>query len=140
MQKKKKKKYTDLKIHFGVGESVKAVCGVVKRSRRVIVPLFSGYDGVVITDDIKRVTCKRCLAARETRLRKLVALEAACPGILDRPSLCGEEWLFAHAMDITAEDVDRQSIEVKTVQGSFTLNNKIKSRDRREIFRVAVKI
>lgn len=115
-----------IKVHYAPGHSVKAVCGVIKYSRRVIVNLFGNWDGVIITDDLTRVTCKRCLKCRETRLHKLIALEKSCPGLMDHGVLCGEEWLLTHASDITNQDIKAQKLEMPTEKGLLTITNDFK--------------
>lgn len=129
----------DYKIHYGIGNSVKTVCGVILSSRRVMVNLFGSSDGVIITDDISKVTCKRCLASRPGRLLRLVAIEMACPGIFDHAPLCGEEWLFSHALDVSQKDIEALSLEVQTGERSFTLGGDQTSKDRREILKILLR-
>ena len=122
-------------IHFGLGKSTSAICGVVLFSRNVMVSLFSVSDGALITDNMERVTCKRCLATREIRLRKLMTIEQACPGIFDHEPLCGEKWLLAHALDITQKEIDAQELEINTENKVITLSGKIAPKDRKVILK-----
>lgn len=120
-------------VHFSVGQSVKTACGLVLFARHVLVSVFSDNDGAIITDDWTRVTCKRCLATRETRLRKLIAINKAIPGSFDHDTLCGEQWLLNHALTISQDEIDAQKLEVSVEGKSFSLSNKIKPKDRKEI-------
>ncbi len=128
-------RYVEREVHFGVGKSVKTACGLVLFSRHVMVSIHSDSDGAVITNDINRVTCQRCLAARETRLRKIIAIENIVPGIFNRDSLCGEEWLINHGFAISKGAIDDQKLELDINGKTITLSNKIKPKDRKEILR-----
>lgn len=130
---KKNHRYVERQVHFGIGQSVKTACGLILFSRHIMVSLFSNSDGSIITDDLTRVTCKRCLATRETRLRKLMAIERAIPGVFDHETLCGEQWLLNHALTISKEDIEAQRLEINVEGKELSLSNKLKSKDRREI-------
>ena len=132
---KKRHRNVERQVHFGVGNSVKTACGMVLFSRHVMVSLFSGNDGALITDDLARVTCKRCLAARDTRLRKLLAVEKAHPGIFDHEALCGDQWLLKHALDIDQIEIDAQKIEISIEGKSTSLSNAMTRKDRKHILR-----
>lgn len=136
---KKYHRYVERQIHFGVGNSVHTACGLVLYSRHVMVNLHSDSDGARITDDIKRVTCKRCLATRVSRLLNLIAIEKALPTIFDHETLCGEEWLLKHALDVSRDSVDAQKLNINVGGKAITLSNKIKGRDRKQILRDFVK-
>lgn len=125
-------------IHFATGKGVRTVCGLTLYSRHVMVSIHSNNDGAVITDDLRRVTCKRCLVTKETRLRKLIALEVAMPGVLDRPTLCGTDWILKHALDITHEDID--SLELVLIgEKVITITNKMRVKDRKLILKNYIK-
>lgn len=124
-------RYVERQVHFGVGQSVKTACGVVLFSRHVLVSIHSDNDGAVITDDLERVTCKRCLATKETRLRKLILVERSMPGIFDRETLCSQQWLLDHALDINLEKIEGQKLEISNGGKTVVLFNAIKSRDRK---------
>jgi hypothetical protein len=109
---RKQKRNVERQIHFGVGNSVHTACGLILFSRHVMVSVFAGSDGAIITDDMERVTCKRCLASREVRLRQLLVVESACPGIFDRESLCGEKWLLDNALNVGQPIIDSQKLEI----------------------------
>ena len=126
-------RYVERQVHFGVGQSVKTACGVVLFSRHVMVSIHSNNDGALITDDLERVTCKRCLATRETRLRKLIAIEMLMPGIFDHETLFGQQWLLNHALDINLEKINAQKLEINNGEKTVVLSNTIKSRDRKFI-------
>ena len=126
-------------VHFGIGKSVKTACGIVLLSRHVMVSIHSDNDGALITDDLARVTCKRCLATRDTRLRKLIAIERAIPGVFDHTTLCDQQWLFDHALDINQEKIDAQKLIISNGEKIVVLSNAIKPRDRKFILRGAMK-
>lgn len=128
-------RYVERKVHFAVGLSVKTACGLVLFSRHVMVSVFSDNDGTMITDDLERVTCKRCLATKETRIRKLIEIEKSLPGIFDHDRLCGEQWLFDHALAISEEDIDSQKFEFSVGERTISLSNKTTAKDRKEIIR-----
>ena len=132
---KKHHRYVERQIHFGVGQNTKTVCGLVLFSRRVMVSVYSDSDGAVIVDDLARVTCKRCLATRDMRLKKLIATEKAIPRIFDHEALCGEAWLLDHALDISQREIDAQKLEVSDGEKNITLSNVIKTKDRKYILR-----
>ncbi len=132
-------RYVERQVHFGVGKSVKTACGVVLFSRHVMVSVFNDSDGALITDDLARVTCKRCLATRGTRLRKLIAIERLVPGIFDHETLCNQQWLLDHALDINRENIDAQKLEISNGEKIIVLSNTIKPRDRKFILRGAMK-
>jgi len=134
----KYKRNVERQIHFGVGKSVHTACGLVLFSRHVMVSIHSGNDGALITDDISRVTCKRCLACKEARLRKLIAIEQAAPGIFDRGSLCGENWLLNNALTRNEEEIKSQMIEVTNGEMTITLSENIKAKDRKYVLRSLV--
>jgi len=117
-------------VHFGVGHGVKTACGIVLFSRHVMVSIHSDNDGALITDDLERVTCKRCLATRDTRLRKLIAIERVIPGVFDHATLCGQQWLLAHALDINRETIDAQKLKISNGEKTVVLSNTTKPRDR----------
>ena len=122
-------------VHFGIGRSVKTACGLVLYSRHVMVSVFSDNDGAMITDNLERVTCKRCLATSEVRLRKLVNIERKIPGIFDRDTLCGEEWLFNHALNVNKETIDAQELKIDTGERIINISNKIRPKDRRQLIK-----
>ena len=122
-------------VHFGVGKSVRTACGLVLFSRHAVVGVFSDSDGALITDDLNRVTCKRCLATRENRLRKILAVESSCPGILDHDTLCGEQWLLDHALDVSAATVNAQRLQMNVGGQTICLVAGMKSKDRKELLR-----
>ena len=126
-------RHVERQVHFGVGQSTKTACGLVLFSRHVMVSIHSDSDGALITDDLERVTCKRCLATSDVRLRKLIAIERAIPGIFDHTTLCGQQWLLDHALDINPEKIDTQKLEINTGDKKLVLSNKMKPRDRRFI-------
>jgi len=126
------------KVHFGIGKSVKTACGLVLFSRYVMGQLGDDSDGAIITADISRVTCRRCLAIKEVKLRKLIEIEAVNPGIFDRGSLCGEEWLLSHALDISRDTINNQKLELVGVK-QLTLSNTMRVKDRKEILKRYVK-
>ncbi len=130
----KNKHYVERQIHFGMGNSVRTACGLVLFSRHVMVSILSNNDGALITDDMKRVTCKRCLATREARLRKLLSVESSCPGVFDRDTLCGEKWLLEHGLAVSKNDIDAQRLEL-VGKTTITLSNKIAPKDRKGILR-----
>ena len=136
---KKLQRYVERQIHFGVGQSVKTACGLVLFSRHIMVSVFSDNDGAIITDDLSRVTCKRCLATRDTRLRKLIAIENLVPSIFDHETLCGEQWLLEHALDIGRAKCDIQKLEVNDGARKITLSNAMKSKDRKYILHSLMK-
>lgn len=133
-------RYVERQIHFGIGNSVKAVCGIRLYSRKVLVSLFSDNDGSIVTDDFKRVTCKRCLATKEVKIRNLIAIEKLIPGIFNRDSLCGEEWLLKNALNINRETIDAQTLIIDAAGQTFTLSNQVKSKDRKDILRSKIKV
>ena len=135
---KKYHRYVERKIHFGVGKSVRTSCGLVLFSRHVMVSVFSGSDGALITDDLERITCKRCLATRETRLRKILEIENSSPGIFDYETLCGEQWLLEHALDVKQTDIDSQRLELSDGKRNTIISNAIKTKDRKYILRSLV--
>jgi len=96
-----------------------------------MVSVFGDNDGSIITDDLKRVTCKRCLSTRETRLRKLIAVERAVPGVFDYESLCGSQWLLDHALDVRWEEIDSQKLEVNDGERRVTVASGFKPKDRK---------
>lgn len=122
-------------VHFGIGNSVKTACGLTLFSRHVMVSVWGNSDGALITDDFNRVTCKRCLASKDTRLRRLLAIEASCPGIFDREALCGQEWLMTHALDVNSKTIEEEKIEIRSGELRLTLTNTMKPKDRKEILR-----
>jgi hypothetical protein len=128
-------RYVERQVHFGVGNSTKTICGLTLFSRHVMVSLHSGSDGAIITDDISRVTCKRCLSTSEVRLRKLLAIVNVFPGIFDRESLCGEQWLLEHALDLKRQEIDSQKLEICNGEKNITLFNNMKSKDRKYLLR-----
>ena len=109
---RKQKRYVEREVHFGVGKGTKTACGVNLYSRHVMVSVFSDTNGEMVTNDLERVTCKRCLNTRENRLRKLIKIEQLVPGIFDRDTLFGEEWIINHALDVPQDTVDKQKIEL----------------------------
>ena len=130
---RKEHRRVERQIHFGVGKSVKTACGLTLFSRHVMVELGSDFDGAMITDDLARVTCKRCLATKDTKLRRLLCVEAACPGIFDKQALCGEDWLMNHALDVGRGFIDAQVLEIHTGDSTLRLTNAMKPKDRKEI-------
>ena len=130
---KKLHRYVERQVHFGVGQSVKTACGLVLFSRHVMVSIFSLNDGTMITDDLSRVTCKRCLKTKDIRLRKLIAIEKLVPGIFDHEALCSEQWLLKHALDISKARCDTQKLEVTDGTRKITLSSAMKSRDRKYV-------
>ena len=128
-------RHIERQIHFGVGNSTKTTCGIVLFSRHVMVSVYSDNDGAVITDDLTRVTCKRCLSTRDMRLRKLLDIEKEVPGIFDRDSLCGEQWLLDHALDVSRVEIDAHTLSVSDGERNITLSNAMKSKDRKYIIR-----
>lgn len=132
---RKHHRYIERQVHFGVGQSVKTACGLVLFSRHVMVSVFSDNDGALITDNLAQVTCKRCLATKDTRLRKLIAIEGAIPSIFDHESLCGEQWLLAHALDVKQKVIDGQKLEVSDGKRNIVLTSAIKARDRKYLLR-----
>jgi hypothetical protein len=124
-------------IHFGIGQSVKTACGLVKFSRHVMVSAFSDSDGAIITENLERVTCKRCLSSRDTRLRRLLAIEAQTPGVFDRDTLVSEQWLIDHALNVSKDNIDSQKLELIGI--GITLSNKITSKDRKNILHDVIK-
>ena len=135
---RKEHRNIERQVHFGVGNSVKTACGVTLFTRNVMVSIWSNSDGALITDDLSRVTCKRCLSAKDTRLRRLLAIEASCPGIFDRERLCGEEWLMSHALDVNTKTIEAQRIEMLSGELHLTLTSTMKARDRKELLRSAI--
>lgn len=131
---RKNHRYVERQIHFGIGNSTKTACGLALFSRHVMVSVHSDSDGAVITDDMSRVTCKRCLATRESRLRKIIAVEQSAPGVFDRDSLCGEDWLLNHGLAVSQNDIDAQKLELRGI----TLTNKTRTKDRKAILRSVV--
>lgn len=129
------KRWVDRKLHFGVGNSTKTACGIVLFSRHIMVSLFSANDGAVITADLARVTCKRCLATKETRLRKMIEIESAVPGIFDHDTLCGEDWLLNNALNITSQQVKIQTADITDGVKSITLSGDMKTKDRKYLLR-----
>jgi len=129
---RKRHRNIERKVHFGVGKSVKTACGLILFSRHVMVGVFSDSDGALITDDINRVTCKRCLNLRESRLRKLIEVEHINPGIFDHDTLCGEEWLLDHGLSVSKDTIGLQKLELigKT---TITLSNNIPPKERKKI-------
>ena len=123
----------EIKVHFGVGNGTHTACGMDLFSRHIMVSVWGDWDGTVITDQIERVTCKRCLATKDTRLRRLLSVESACPGIFDRNSLCGEEWLLHHALDVSKGTVDSQWIDVSNGARQLILTNGMKSQERKNL-------
>ena len=132
---RKNHRYVERQIHFGVGQSVKTVCGVVLHSRHVMVSAFSDSDGALITDNLGRVTCKKCLATRDIRLRKLIAIEQVVPGVFDRETLCGEKWLLDNALTVNQGDIDRQELSINLEGKTVTIPNKIIPKDRKQLIR-----
>jgi hypothetical protein len=130
-------RHVERKIHFGVGQSVKTACGLVKFSRHVMVSAFSDNDGSIITENIDKVTCKRCLAMKDTKLRKLMAIQAITPGIFDRDFIVDEKWLMEHALNISRESIDSQKLEL--LGTGITLSNRISSKDRKIILEDVIK-
>jgi hypothetical protein len=120
-----------------IGQSVKTACGLVKFSRHIMVSAFSDNDGSIITENIDKVTCKRCLAMKDTKLRKLMAIQAITPGIFDRDFIVDEKWLMDHALNISRESIDSQKLEL--LGTGITLSNRISSKDRKIIFKNAIK-
>jgi hypothetical protein len=100
-----------------------------------MVQLWSDSDGAIITDKLDKVSCRRCLASRETKLRKLIAIEQVLPGVFDHDALCGEQWLLDHALDVKQEHIDKQSIEIKAEGHTISLPHKAKPKERRGIIR-----
>jgi len=128
-------RYVERQIHFGIGDGVKTACGLNLFSRHIMVSVFGDWDGAVITDDMLKITCKRCLAAKEVRLRKLIAIEQVSPGIFDRNTICGEDWLLEHALDVSKTVIDKQKIEVNNGKNNIVLTNSIKSKDRKYLLK-----
>lgn len=128
---RKLKRNIERAVHFGIGKSTKSACGVTLFSRKIMVSVFSDWDGSLITDDISRVTCKRCLAVREVKIRKLIKIESLMPGIFDRETLCGEEWLLKHSLDLSRNVIDSGILEVESGERKITLSNSMKSKDRK---------
>lgn len=127
------KRSVERQIHFGVGKSVETACGLTLYSRHVIVQLGSEFDGAVITDNMSRVTCKRCLKTSTVKLRKLIAIEATCPGVFDRPSLCGEDWLLKHALVVSSTSINSQQLTIAAGERRVTLSNSMPIKDRKYI-------
>ncbi len=63
----------------------------------------------------------------------MLDLQAEYPGIFDRDSLCGTEWLLDHARDVSPAVIDAQSIEIKSGNRQVTLRNDMKRKDIREL-------
>ena len=135
----KDKRYVERQIHFGVGNSVHTACGEVLYSRHVMVSIHSDSDGALITDDLTRVTCKRCLSTRDMRLRKLIETERELPGIFDRDSLCGEDWLLKHALDVGRVEIEAQTLNICNGEKNIALSNTMRSKDRKYIIRNIVR-
>jgi hypothetical protein len=72
-------------------------------------------------------------------MRKIIAINNALPGVLDREPLCGEDWIFNNALRVSKGDIDAQRIEVVVGEKKIKLSNNIKSSDRKIIFRNFVK-
>ena len=130
--------YVERKVHFGIGKSVKTACGLVLFSRHVMVSVYSDGDGAIITDNLEKVTCKRCLAIRDTKLRKLLTIENIAPGIFDRDSLCGEAWLLKKGLNVSRDTIEAQKLELLG-ERKISLSNKVKSKDRKVILRSFVR-
>lgn len=132
---RKRHRNIEIQVHFGVGNSVQTACGKHLFSRHIMVELGSYSDGAVITDDIAKVTCKRCLITPESRLRKLLAIESQSPGVFDRPLLCGQDWILNHALDVTQATVNALKLEVKTDKRSVTVTAGMKAKDVKTVLR-----
>lgn len=129
----KRQRYVERQVHFAIGQSVRMACGIILFSQTVMVQLGSDSDGRLATADMGKVTCKNCLRMRETKIRRLVAIESAVPGLFDRPALCGEEWLLTHALDVGIQAIEGQSLEVTVPGRKVVLSPAMKSKDRRTI-------
>ena len=123
---RKLKRYVNKQVHFGVGNSTKTACGLHLFSRRVMVSIYCTGSNELISSNIEKVTCKRCLATKESKLRKLLKIEQECPGIFDRESLCGEQWLIDNALNFKREDSNKLSLKIENT----TLDNTFKAKDR----------
>lgn len=121
----KRRRVVERKTHLGVGHGVRTACGVT---------LWSRLDDLVITDQPALVTCKRCLAAR-ARWQRMLELEVAYPGIFDRDSLCGTDWLLSHARDVSQETIDAQSLVVSTGARLISVRNDMRLAARKELLR-----
>jgi hypothetical protein len=75
---------------------------------------------------------------RDTRLRKLLAIENVAPGIFDRETLCGEDWLLKKGLNVSQDTIAAQKLELLG-ERKIILTNKIKSKDRKVILHKFVK-
>lgn len=73
------------------------------------------------------------MKTRQDKLLRLVKIETLFPGLLDKPTLCGEDWLLKHALDISQKDFESQSLTVVTPNGTVTLSLGMKRKELRGI-------
>ena len=135
----KRHRNVERQVHFGLGKGTKTACGQYLYSRYVMVSIFSTTNPSLIVSDMAQVTCKRCLKTGEFRLRKLLSIEAQNPGIFNSPSLCGEQWLLNHALDVSKEVIEAERIEVVAANKILTLILRIPSKDRKYLLSEVLK-
>ena len=68
------------------------------------------------------------------RIDPVIGVEQSAPGVFDRDSLCGEDWLLNHGLAVSQNDIDAQKLELRGI----TLTNKTRTKDRKAILRSVV--
>jgi len=92
--------------------------------------IYEAKAGVILGEDKEKVRCASCQLTRLISSPKIKFPK--------RPCLC-EEWFNKHYLDITSEDIAKQTLEIHSGGQKMTITTKMKKRDRQHLIKSVVR-
>jgi len=84
--------------------------------------IYLAEPGVILAEDVGKVRVAYCWLRRQLSQKEIATIRATESPKTDK-YLCGDDWFRKHALDVTMEDIEKQTIEITGGRVRLTLTN-----------------